>query len=107
MIPARVIFTARRWRRADGDPSEPPAVLGAQVTRRLCSRADGAGALVALGDGRYALTGSTVAVGGPSQLRRYIRRQTRRPLSAEERLWLEQVVEALDSARSALRGAVV
>jgi hypothetical protein len=71
------IFTSRAWLADDGDPSRPREVLGVPVTERLGSRRDAPGALVRLGDRRYALTGSTVAVGVPRQLDRYLRRRAR------------------------------
>jgi hypothetical protein len=106
MIDSRTIFTARPWDRADGDPGQPSQVRGVAVIRCVCSRTDGAGALVALGDRRFALTGRTVAVGSPSQLRPYVRQRGRRPLGLDKRRWLDQVAERLAALRGASSGSL-
>ncbi|MQA74756.1 MAG: hypothetical protein GEU88_10530 [Solirubrobacterales bacterium] len=69
------VFTVGPWREGDGDPGGPGRVLGVPVAERLDTRPDGRGALVRLADGRFALTGQTVAVGLRSQLEGYLRRQ--------------------------------
>ena len=45
----------------DGDPAYPEEVDGVRVREHLRTRREERGALVSLTDGRYALTGSTLA----------------------------------------------
>jgi cell volume regulation protein A len=59
----------------DEDPSDPLSVAGVEVRERLCTRADVAGALAALTDGRVALTGPSMSVGSARQIERYARRR--------------------------------
>jgi len=89
------IFTVRPWAAEDGDPADPEHVLGAQVMDHLRTRRDSPGALLALDDGRYAATGSTVAVGGAGQLQEHARRRARNAKTEAERTWWEDVVGAL------------
>jgi hypothetical protein len=35
----RIVFTARPWSEADGDPAHPSEILGVQVERELCAPA--------------------------------------------------------------------
>ena len=49
--------------RADGDPAYPEEIDGVPVREHLRTRRDHRGALVALVDGRYAVTGPTLARG--------------------------------------------
>ncbi len=107
MIRPRAIFSVRPWDSDDGDPAHPEHILGSAVTDQLCQRSDGAGALVALDDRRYALTGTTLAVGAPRDLRRYARRRSQRAPSSTERNWLTRVAETLapsDPAMPTRRG---
>jgi cell volume regulation protein A len=85
------VFTVRRWTDADGDPAHPDEVAGAQVIERLRSRRDRAGALVALDDGRYAVTGPLLAVGGASLVQRHAHDRLMRATSAQERAWWQEV----------------
>src|ERR687895_1272841 len=56
------VFTSRRWNEErDGDPGYPRQVDGVEVRDHLRTRRDRRGALVSLVDGRYALTGPTLA----------------------------------------------
>lgn len=82
------IFTTGPWRPEDGDTACPSTVLGVPVSRRLSSNPDGSGALVRLADGRFAITGHTVMVGLPGQVRRFLRTQ-RRPDA--ESSWLKEI----------------
>ena len=63
---ARPPSPSRRSRRSrsTGDAAHPRAVAGADVVAQLRVRRDVPGALVALDDGRYAIVGPLVAVGG-------------------------------------------
>ncbi|HYN91354.1 MAG TPA: potassium/proton antiporter, partial [Thermoleophilaceae bacterium] len=74
------VFTTRAWKERDGDAGFPKQVEGVSVAEQIRTRRDQRGALVALEDGRFALTGPLLAVGGPLQLQRHARRH----LSTEE-----------------------
>jgi cell volume regulation protein A len=101
-----VIFSARPWSDDDGDPSRPDSVLGVTVAERLRTRRDAAGALVALEDGRFAVTGTVVAVGAPQQVQTYCRRRLDRTLEETELAWWQEVVGALATeGGGSIRGA--
>jgi potassium/hydrogen antiporter len=89
------VFSNRPWTEADGDAGFPDEVEGVPVAEQIRTRRDQRGALVQLVDGRYALTGPQLALGGPLQLQRYARRR----LSAEKddaaRAWWQEVIGAL------------
>ena len=51
------VYCARPWSDADGDPAHPRELRGREVVEHLRTRRDVPGALVILGDGRYAVTG--------------------------------------------------
>jgi potassium/hydrogen antiporter len=91
------VFSARPWRDGDGDPARPQRIEQVDVTGRLRSRRDAGGALVALADGRYAVTGAgLVAVGSRRQLAGWCARRGDRPgLSAQERAWWQEITGAL------------
>lgn len=89
------IFTNRPWDRSDGDPSRPESVLGIDVVERLRARHDVPGALVVLADGRFAVTGPTVAVGGADQLQRYARRRLARETDDAAQAWWQEVIGAV------------
>lgn len=97
----RIVFTARPWSETDGDPAHPHVILGVEVERELSSRADAPGAVVALSDRRYAITGSVVAAGTRNDLSRYIRRRQATAPGAEA-AWLSRAGRALATSR---RGA--
>ena len=88
------VFTARPWREADGDPSRPAEVEDVPVIERLRERRDIAGALVVLDDGRYAITGPVLAVGGREDLTDWSKGRLRRA-DADERAWLQGVIGTL------------
>jgi cell volume regulation protein A len=69
------VFTTRTWTEADGDAGFPKEVGGVPVAEQIRTRRDVRGALVMLVDGRFAVTGPLLAVGGPLQLQRYARRR--------------------------------
>jgi potassium/hydrogen antiporter len=81
-------------RAVDGDPVRPAAVAGQPVVSRLRLRRDVPGALVVLRDGRYAVTGPLVIVGGREDVVRYARRRMAK-VDADERAWLQNVIGAL------------
>jgi potassium/hydrogen antiporter len=80
----------------EGIAARPAAVAGAEVTAQLRIRRDVPGSLVALDDGRYAVVGPLVAVGGRQALSSWAMRRLRRlPSDHSERAWLQNVVGAL------------
>ena len=73
------VFSSRPWDdERDGDAAYPEAIDGIDVREHLRTRRDRRGALVALTDGRYAVTGPTLALGGPRQVQAYSRRRLAR-----------------------------
>jgi hypothetical protein len=93
------MLTVRRWDAGDGDPARPRQVLGVRVDRDILTRSDAAGALVALEDGRVALTGPIVAIGRRGALRSYLRSRARAVDDGADREWLEEVSDALARIR--------
>jgi cell volume regulation protein A len=92
------IFTVRPWAESDGNPAHPRDVLGVPVAAQLRTRRDTPGALVALVDGRYAVTGPVLAVGGPRLLQHHARKRARGAETDQERAWWQEVAGALMSA---------
>jgi len=88
------IFTTRPWTEADGDPDAPVKVLELDVVERLGTRWDVPGALVALQDGRYAVTGPHVSVGSREQIQWQARRRLRAADTDAERAWWQEVIGA-------------
>ncbi|HEX8051539.1 MAG TPA: potassium/proton antiporter, partial [Thermoleophilaceae bacterium] len=88
------IMTARPWRDADGDPAQPGAIGGRRVVDQLRVRRDRPGGLFVLEDGRYALAGPVLAVGGRTQVSAWARRRMSQ-VSPDERAWLQTVIGAL------------
>jgi potassium/hydrogen antiporter len=92
----QVIFSTRPWNLEDGDdPANPERVAGVTVVEHMRTRRDAPGALVALEDGRFAITGSTVAVGSPQQLQTYCRRRLRGDCPEPEQAWWQEVIGAV------------
>jgi potassium/hydrogen antiporter len=92
------LFSVRPLEQAQlaGDAAHPKEVGGAPVSAQLRIRRDVPGALVALDDGRYAVVGPLVAVGGRQSLATWAMRRLRRlPGDDPERAWLQNVVGAL------------
>jgi hypothetical protein len=85
----------RPWHPSYGDPGAPIHVLGLEIDRRLCERADRGGALVALVDGRYALTRPVLAVGPAAEMERFLRRRVRQDAGSAEVGWLVRARDAL------------
>ncbi len=93
---AQPIFTARPCKEDElrGGISSPTEVLGCTVVARLRARRDAPGALVALDDGRYAMTGPHLAVGSRRDITDYATR--RLPGADEEEAgWLRAVIATL------------
>ena len=97
------VFTTRPWTDADGDPARPEAVDGVPVVGRVRTRRDQAGGLLALADGRYAITGDgLLALGGRDLLARWARQRAElRELAPEERAWWQEVIGVLRGPVSA------
>ena len=92
---ASQVFSVRPLR-ADDDP-ELNEVDGVPVLAVIRSRGDGSGTMLALADGRYAVTGETVvAIGGRRALADWCERRAERAgLDAVERAWWQEVTGAL------------
>jgi cell volume regulation protein A len=90
------IFTVRPF--ADdavvGDLDAPERVLDQSVVARLRVRRDRPGALVALEDGRYAITGPLLIAGSRDDVTTYARRRAE-GAAPDDRAWLQAVVGAL------------
>jgi cell volume regulation protein A len=93
---ASQVFSVRPVREGD-QPTAPAAIDGVAVVATLRSRSDGAGVMVALADGRYAVTGDQViAVGGRRALAGWCeRRAARRGVDQTERAWWQEVTGVL------------
>ena len=89
------VFTVRPWRRQDGDAGYPDEVLGVPVIEHMRSRRDIPGALVALADGRFAVTGPLMAAGGSRQLEAHARRRLARAADEAETAWWQEVLGAV------------
>ena len=93
-LPHSAVITSRPWN-DEGDPGRPTAVDGIPLVEQLRTPRDRAGALVALADGRFAVTGSLVAVGPARELQAFARRRLARAETSGERAWWREVVGAL------------
>jgi potassium/hydrogen antiporter len=90
------VFSSRPWDdELDGDAGYPEEIDGIRVREHLRTRSEQRGALVTLTDGRYALTGSTLAVGGAKQIQAYARRRLAREKDDTARAWWQEVIGAL------------
>jgi hypothetical protein len=65
------------------------------VIDHLRTRRDRRGALVGLEDGRFAITGPRLALGGGTQLQRYARRRLVEEEDDAARAWWQEVIGAL------------
>jgi cell volume regulation protein A len=77
-----------------GDLDAPDRVLDRPVAARLRVRRDRPGALVALEDGRYAITGPLLITGSREDVTTYARRRAA-GADPDDRAWLQTVVGAL------------
>ena len=89
------VFSVRPWSNGDGDAGAPHDVDGVPVVEQLRTRRDVAGALVALADGRYAVTGPFLAAGGARSVEMHARRRLLRAGEDAERAWWQEVVGAV------------
>jgi cell volume regulation protein A len=92
---ASQVFSVRPLR-ADDD-RELSQVDGVPVLAVMRSRGDGSGAMLAMADGRYAVTGETVvAIGGRRALADWCERRAERAgVDSVERAWWQEVTGAL------------
>jgi cell volume regulation protein A len=82
----------------DGDLAHPRGVLDEPVVAQLRIRRDTPGALVALADGRYAVTGPLIVIGGRQDITQFATRRMRRLQGEDpERAWLQNVIGAMAS----------
>ena len=88
------VFRSGPWPPGAGDPGRPRQVLGQDVVDLLRLRRDVPGALAVLEDGRYAVTGPILAVGGRDDVTDWARRRVRNA-GEDERAWLQTVIGAL------------
>ena len=77
-----------------GDLDDPQQILDQKVVARLRVRRDQPGALVALEDGRYAVTGPLLIAGSRDDVTTYARRRVNTD-DPEQRAWLQTIVGAL------------
>jgi potassium/hydrogen antiporter len=97
---AATVLSIRPYREGtvEGDVARPQAVLGERAVAQLRIRRDTPGALVALADGRYAVTGPLVVVGSRQDITQFATRRMRRlPADSPERPWLQNVIGAMAS----------
>ena len=78
-----------------GELDAPEEVLSQPVAARLRVRRDRPGALVALEDGRFGVSGPLLAVGPSGELQAFARRRLANASSPGERAWWQEVVGAL------------
>jgi cell volume regulation protein A len=95
MRAGQAVFTTRAWTEADGDAGFPKEIAGVSVADQIRTRRDTRGALVVLEDGRFAVTGPLLAIGGPLQVQRYARRRLSSEEDAAARAWWQEVIGAL------------
>jgi CPA2 family monovalent cation:H+ antiporter-2 len=90
------VFTVRPFadEAVTGELDAPERVLDQTVVARLRVRRDRPGALVALEDGRYAVTGPVLIAGSRDDVTAYARRRAR-SAGPDDRAWLQTVVGAL------------
>lgn len=89
------VTTIRPWDAADGDPQRPKQIAGNPVVEQLRTRRDEPGALVALEDGRFGVSGPLMAIGPSGELQAFARRRLANASSPAERAWWQEVVGAL------------
>ncbi len=93
------VFSVRPTRAGDGDTGTPARVGGVEVARVLRTRSDRSAAVVALMDGRFAVTDpELIALGGRRALARWcVSRADRERISPQERAWWQEAVGVLNA----------
>jgi cell volume regulation protein A len=93
---ASQVFTVRPAREAE-DPMADSHVDGVAVVSVLRTRGDSAAAMMALADGRYAVTGGgVIAIGGRRAVAEWCeRRAAREGIDSSEQAWWQEVTGAL------------
>ncbi len=93
------IFSVRPTRPSDGDTGNPETVDGVAVAVTLRTRSDVPAAIVALVDGRFAVTGpDLMVVGGRRNMTRWCaERAERAETSPQDRAWLQEAIGAIDA----------
>ncbi len=89
------VASSRPWRAGDDDPGYPRQVAETPVTEQLLTRIDEPGALVALADGRYAVTGPIVAIGSANALQEIARRRLGAAGTEADYAWWREVIGTL------------
>ncbi len=89
------VFSVRPWAPADGDPARPTMVAGRRVVELLRSRHDKPGSVVALEDGRYAVTGALLIIGSARRVREQALKCMRGVDRDIDRAWWQEVIGAL------------
>jgi len=89
------VTSIRPWQEEDGDPQRPKELGGNAVIEQLRTRRDEPGALVALEDGRFGVSGPLIAIGPSGELQAFARRRLANASSPGERAWWQEVVGAL------------
>jgi len=89
------VFSVRPWGDGDGNPASPDDVGGVPVVEQLRTRRDVPGALCALADGSYAVTGPVLAIGGARSVELHARRRLSRAANDPERAWWQEVLGAV------------
>ncbi len=89
------VTSIRPWGPDDGNPERPTTLVGQTVVEQLRTRRDEPGALVALEDGRYGVSGPLLAIGPSGELQAFARRRLSTAASPGERAWWREVVGAL------------
>jgi potassium/hydrogen antiporter len=93
---ASQVFSVRPMRPGE-DPVSPAEIDGVAVVAVLRSRRDEVGAMAAMADGRYAVTGGdVVAIGGRRALAGWCERRAElEDVDSEEKAWLQEITGAL------------
>ncbi|MDX6699713.1 MAG: potassium/hydrogen antiporter [Solirubrobacteraceae bacterium] len=94
LLGRRAVFRSGPWPRDAGDAGRPREVGGQEVVDLLRIRRDVPGTLAVLDDGRYAVTGPVMALGGRDDVAAWARRRLR-DADEDERAWLQNVIGAL------------
>lgn len=91
------VFSVRPGHTLEGDPAMPEQIDGIGVRARLRTRRDEPGALVALADGRFAVTTeAALALGSRRALAEWCARRALRPaISEAERSWWQEAAGTL------------